>query len=221
MKQEADQTVKDNVEMSLLETFLANYPLSPEALEDIRSKVAQAGCGFDDPMAIQIAVAEIIYYYNYAHLRILQMLTAEIVLKVIDAVRSEMATEGAALQRHNEGLARRLAGEAERHLGAIMGRVQRRLLWTSAAWIALGLMVALGAGGGAGFYLSQASVATGGALPDRISARQDLQHWSELIAKNGDMEVLLSTYCHTDSSANTLKTDENGRAFCWLPLRPR
>jgi hypothetical protein len=102
-----------------------------------------------------------------------------------------------------------------------MGRVQRRLLWTNAAWIALGLMVAFGAGGGAGFYLKQASVATGGALPDRIAARQDLGHWSELIAENGDMEVLLSTYCHADSSASTLNIDKEGRAFCWLPLRPR
>lgn len=84
----------EKVEMNRLAAFLANYHLSPEALEDIRNKVSQAGCGFDDPMAIQIAVPEITYYYNYAHLRILQTLTLEIVLKVIDAVRSEMATGG-------------------------------------------------------------------------------------------------------------------------------
>ena len=210
--------MEEKVEMHRLAAFLANYPLNPEALEDIRSKVGQAGCGFDDPMAIQIAVPEIIEHYNSAHLTILEMLTYKIVLKVIEAVRSEMATAGTALQQHHEGLAQRFAGEAERQLQTVMGRARRRLSWTGAAWIALGLVAALGAGGSAGFYLRTAA---GGALPERIAARHDLEAWSDLIAENGDMGLLLDTYCQADSAASTLRLDAEGRAFCWLPLRPR
>ncbi len=211
--------MEKEVEMNRLAAFLANYDLPPEAHEDIRSKVSQAGCGFDDPMAVQIAVPEIIYYYNYAHLLILQTLTLEIVLKVIDAVRSEMATGGAALQRHNEGLARRFAAEAERHLGAIIGRVQRRLLWTSAAWIALGLAIMLGLGGAAGFYQGRAHGLTVAASWEGIVARQDFGAWSGLIAKNGDMDTLLDTHCLPGNPDNTRELDQDGRAFCWLPLR--
>ncbi|MGR3631034.1 MAG: hypothetical protein ACU0A8_02785 [Limimaricola soesokkakensis] len=218
MTQEGDKTLEEKVEMNRLAAFLANYPLNPEALEDIRSKVSQAGCGFDDPMAIQIAVPEITYYYNYAHLRLLELSTPKIVLKILEAVRSEMAAAGTALQQHHEGLAQRFAGEAERQLETVMGRARRHLPWTGAAWIALGLVVALGAGGATGFYLREA---TGGALPERIAARPDLEAWSELIAENGDMGVLLDTYCQAGSAASTLQLDAEGRAFCWLPLRPR
>ncbi|PSK81584.1 hypothetical protein CLV79_11552 [Limimaricola soesokkakensis] len=206
------------VDMNRLEALLADYKLTFEQVGSIRRKVSQAGFGFDDPFALEIAMREISRYDSAADHRQLRQAASEIHKSAREAVQWEISSGLSLLQRHNETLASRFAGEAERHLTAIMDRVQGRLLWASAAWIALGMAVMLGLGGATGFYLREA---TGGALPERIAARPDLEAWSELIAENGDMGVLLDTYCQADSAASTLKLDAEGRAFCWLPLRPR
>lgn len=207
------------VEMNRLEALLANYPLTSEQARSIRRKVSQAGCGFDDPFALEIAMREISRYDSDADHRQLRQAASAVHKTVREAVQGEISSGMSLLQRHNETLARRFAGEAERHLEAIMGRVQGRLLWASAAWIALGMVVMLGLGGAVGFSLGRAHGLTVAASWEGIVARQDFGAWSGLITMNGDMDALLDTYCAPGSPEARRVRDGEGRDFCWLPLR--
>ena len=209
------------VDMNRLEALLADYELTSEQARSIRRKVSQAGFGFDDPFALEIAMREISRYDSAADRRRLRQAANEVHKSVHEAVQEGISSGLSLLYRHNETLASRFAEEAERHLMAIMERVQRRLLWASAAWIALGMAIMLGLGGAAGFYLGRAHGLTMAASWEGILARQDFGAWSGLITKNGDMGLLLDTYCEPGSRTHTLELDEDGRAFCWLPLRPR
>ena len=207
------------VDMNRLEALLADCELTSEQARSIRRKVSQAGFGFDDPFALEIAMREISRYDSATDRKKLRQAASEVHKSVRDAVQREISASLSLLHRHNESLARRFAGEAERHLMAIMDWVQRRLLWASAAWIALGLAIMLGLGGAAGFYQGRAHGLTVAASWEGIVARQDFGAWSGLIAKNGDMDTLLDTHCLPGNPDNTRELDQDGRAFCWLPLR--
>ena len=207
------------VEMNRLEALLADYPLTSEQARSIRRKVNRAGFGFDDPFALEIAMREISRYDSATDHRQLRQAASEVHKSVGDAVQWEISASLSLLHRHNETLASRFAEEAERHLEAIMGKVQRHLLWASAAWIALGLTVMLGLGGAAGFYQGRAHGLTVAASWEGILARQDFGAWSGLITKNGDMDALLDTYCRPGSPEDKRVLDSDGREFCWLPLQ--
>ncbi len=219
MTQERDKSMAVKVDMNRLEALLADYELTSEQARSIRRKVSQAGFGFDDPFALEIAMREISRYDSAADRRQLRQAANEVHKSVREAVQGEISSGLSLLHRHNETLASRFAGEAERHLMAIMDRVQRRLLWASAAWIALGMVAMLGLGGATGFFLGRAHGLTVAASWEGIVARQDFGAWSGLITKNGDMDALLDTYCRPGSPDNSRVLDSEGQEFCWLPLR--